>query len=146
MLRATSKLVVTGCCSCTATYSISASNSAAPLMGQLRVIHCPRLAATEQPPDQLFVLGRFPVGGTDDFFHDHAVAIEYEALRHPGRLINFPDRAAPIVHDLERESHVLDELVDHGRVLFIDADCDQAKVGVRRELVLRPAPRAHFAL
>src|SRR5712672_2911613 len=69
----TSKLVVTGCCSCTATYSISAKNSAAPLIGQFRVITCIRLFFIQQPPDQHLADRVIPVRGPDDAFDDQTV-------------------------------------------------------------------------
>src|ERR1043166_4660732 len=92
----TSKLVVTGCCSCTATYSISARNSAAPLIGQFLVSHCILLLA-QQTPDQHFVHGFFPVRGADDALHDHAAAIDHVALRHTKDVIGFADPAARVL-------------------------------------------------
>src|SRR6266699_3759586 len=121
-LSVTSKLVVTGCCSCTATYSISARNSAAPLMGQLRVISWSRLARIEQPADQVLVDRRVPIGRPDDFLDDHAVAI---------------------VQDLERQPQILHELVHDGRVLFIDAHGDEPEIGAG-ELAMQVFHRRHL--
>src|SRR6266566_2669420 len=141
----TSKLVVTGCCSCTATYSISARNSAAPLMGQLRVISWSRLARIEQPADQVLVDRRIPIGCADDFLDDHAVAIDDEALGHPGGLIDPADRSVAIVQDLERQPQILHELVHYGRVLFIDAHGDEPEIGAG-ELAMQVFHRRHLDL
>src|SRR5216117_3281713 len=100
----TSKLVVTGCCSCTATYSISARNSAAPLIGQLRVISCNRLLFILQPTDQHLVDGILPVCRSDDAFHDDAIAIDQVTLRYPECVVGLPDLATGIVENVERET------------------------------------------
>src|SRR5213592_2237790 len=115
-LSVTSKLVVTGCCSCTATYNISARNNAAPLIGQLRVISWSRLARIEQPADQVFVDGCAPIRGADDLLHDHAVPVDHEALGHAGRLVDAANGAIPVVQNFECESQILHELLDDGGI------------------------------
>src|SRR5881396_1250689 len=78
----TSKLVVTGCCSCTATYSISARNSAAPLIGQLRVIPWNTLVLAQQSSNQHLVDRVLPVGGADHALHNQSLAVDQIALRY----------------------------------------------------------------
>src|SRR5437016_5032295 len=133
--RSTSKLVVTGCWSCTATYSISARNSAAPLIGQLRVMSWSRLARIEQPADQVFVDGCAPIGGADHLFHDHAVTIDHEALGHAGRLVDASNGTVTVVQDLKCESQVLRELLDDRGVVLIDADGHEAKIAAGQPAV-----------
>src|SRR6266446_140292 len=100
----TSKLVVTGCCSCTATYSISDRSSAAPLMGQLRMIPWNTLVLTQQASDQHFVDRIFPIGGSDDALDDHPVTVDQITLRHAESVVRFPDIATGVVKDVEREA------------------------------------------
>src|SRR5439155_17096200 len=76
----TSKLVVTGCCSCTATYSISARNSAAPLIGQLRMIPWNRLVHAQQSTNQHLVDRVLPVGSAEHALNNQSVAIDQIAL------------------------------------------------------------------
>src|SRR4051812_20017322 len=114
-LSATSKLVVTGCWSCTATYNIRARNSAAPLIGQLRAMYCSMLVRIEEAADQCFVDGGVPVRGADHFLHDHPITIDDEALGDSGRLINAADGAVLIVQNVECESQLLYERIDDRR-------------------------------
>src|SRR5439155_13907982 len=119
-LSVTSKLVVTGCCSCTATYSISARNSAAPLIGQLRVIPWNTLGLAQQTSDQHLVDRVFPVCRADDALHDHALAIDDITLRHAENIIRLPDRPAGIVQDVERQAEVIRKRHDFlGARLFL---------------------------
>src|SRR5881396_3115777 len=96
----TSKLVVTGCCSCTATYSISARKSAAPLIGQFFVSHCISVLA-QQAANQHFVAGILPISSADDALHDDAGAIDQVALRYAEDVIGFADPAAGVLQDVE---------------------------------------------
>src|SRR5437762_9544758 len=72
--RRMAKLCDKGCCAATATYSMTAKNRAASLIGQLRMNSCPRLARTviDQPPDQRFVHGTVPLRGADHLLDDDA--------------------------------------------------------------------------
>src|SRR2546423_4764718 len=119
MLSVTSKLVVTGCCSCTATYSISARKSAAPLIGQFFMSHCMLLLAQETP-DQHFVHRVLPIGGADDALHDHAVTVDQIALRHAKDVVRLSDVSARVVQDVECESQAIRERHDlFGTSLFL---------------------------
>src|SRR5919197_4203988 len=104
------KLCVSGCCAATATYSMIAKNTAASLMGQLRVNSCPRLIAIgmllDQPLDQRLVHRAVPLGGPDDLLHDHAAAVDHPALRHSCGLIGPLDRARLIVQDVEGQAEL----------------------------------------
>src|SRR5580765_7707879 len=122
-----------------------ARNSAAALIGQLRVISWNTLARIEQPANQILVDGRVPVGGADDLLHDDAVAIDDEALRNAGGLVNLTNRAVLIVEDLKRQPHIPHEPGDDRRVLLVHADRDELKVGAR-ELVVQPLHRWHLDL
>src|SRR5881394_1282995 len=106
MLSVTSKLVVTGCCSCTATYSISARKSAAPLIGQFFVSHCISVLA-QQAANQHFVAGILPISSADDALHDDARAIDQVALRYAEDVIGFADPAAGVLQDVEREAELV---------------------------------------
>src|SRR5881396_2896800 len=147
----TSKSVVTGCCSWTATYSISARNSAAPLIGQFRVISWRRLARIEQAPDDGLVDRPVPLGRADHLLHDDAVAVDQEALRHAGQLVGAPDRPSRIVQDVEREAHLVHERHDLAGSLLgggvervaVDAHGHNAKIRAR-QLLVQPLHRRHL--
>src|SRR6266568_4181106 len=149
--KPSSKSVVTGCCSCTATYSINERKIAAPLMGQFRVNSWIRLARIEQPPDQRLVDGAIPLRRADHLLHDDAVAVDQEALRHPRGLVAVADRAARVVQNVEREAHVVHEGHDlAGPLLFggvervaVDAHRHDPEVGAR-ELLVQPLHRRHL--
>src|SRR5207253_3029706 len=150
-LSVTSTLVVTGCWSCTATYNISARNSAAPLIGQLRVMSCSRLLFIQQPPDEHFVDRILPICGPDDAFHDHTVTIDQVTLRHSENVVRLPDLATGIVQDIECETQGARERHDFLRPrLFlrvervaVDADRGDAEVGAG-EFLVQAFHRRHF--
>src|SRR5439155_6068703 len=78
-------------------------------MGQLRVISWNTLGLTQQASDQHFVDRIFPIGGPDDAFHDHPVAVDQITLRYAEDVVRLPDRATGVVEDVERESQVVRE-------------------------------------
>src|SRR5947207_2197475 len=134
---------VTGCCAATATYSISASATAASLIGQLRVISRVSLPLIDEPPHEGLVHRAVPLRGPDHLLDDAPVAIDHEALRHPGRLVTLPDVARLVVEDVERQPQLLDERVDHRGIVLVHADGDDAKVRPR-ELLRQPLQRRHL--
>src|SRR5437879_1091717 len=123
---------VTVCWLATATYSISDRNSAAILMGQLRSRPRFRLSGIEQTADQCFVDGPIPFRRPDHLLHDLAVAIDHERFRDAGRLVAVLNLARAVVHDVEAEAQLVDEPVDHGRVVLVDTHGDHAQVGPRQ--------------
>src|SRR2546423_146629 len=134
---------VTGCCAATATYSISASATAASLIGQLRVISRVSLPLIDEPPHEGLVHRAVPLGGPDHLLDDAPVAIDHKALRDAGRLIALPDVARLVVEDIERQPQLLDERVDDGGIVLVHADGDDAKVRAR-ELLRQPLQRRHL--
>src|SRR5690348_15362776 len=104
--RRAAKDWVIGCCSATATYSISDRNSAASLMGQFRVTSSVSLLAMGEPFDERFVHRAVPFGGPDHFLDDDAVPVDHEALGDARGLVDLLDVARLVVQDLEREAEL----------------------------------------
>src|SRR5260370_23018528 len=118
-----------GCCAATATYSISARNTAASLISQFRVITRVRLPAIEEPPDEDLVHGAVPLGGADDFLDDRSVAVDHEALGDAGCLVNLPDRSRPVGQDPEGQAELLGIPAHDRGVLNVDAHGHEPTVG-----------------
>src|SRR5438034_3726274 len=119
---------VTGCCAATATYSITAKNRAASLIGQLRRNSWPKLPAIEQRPYEGLVHRGVPLLGADDLLDDDAVAVDHEALWHARRLQRLADRPRAILQDVEVEAEVVHELHHNFRPVLIHAHGDDAEV------------------
>src|SRR5438093_10486255 len=104
------KVSVSGCCAATATYSITAKNTAASLSSQFRRKNCPTLPGIDEPPDDGLVHGPVPLRRADHLLDDHAVAVDHEALGDAGRLVGCLDRAGAVVQDREAQPQVPVEL------------------------------------
>src|SRR3989454_1301023 len=137
------KLSVSGCCAATATYSITAKNSAASLSSQFRRKNCPTLPGIDEPPDERLVHGPVPLGRADHLLDDHAVAVDHEALRDAGRLVEPLDRARAIVQDLEAEPEILGEPRHDGRPLLVHAHRHDPEVRAA-EAAGQPLQRRHL--
>src|SRR5712691_1035988 len=118
-----------GCCAATATYSIRARNTAASLIGQLRVTSRVRLPAIDEPPQQGLVHWAVPLRGANDLLDDQPVAVDHEALWDTGRLVDLLDRPRPVMQDLEGQAEVLGELAHHRGIVLVDADGHEPEVG-----------------
>src|SRR5207247_73814 len=90
------KVSVSGCCAATATYSITAKNTAASLSSQFRRKNCPTLPGIDEPPDDGLVHGPVPLRRADHLLDDHAVAVDHEALGDAGPLVGCLDRAGAV--------------------------------------------------
>src|SRR5205807_790950 len=115
------KVSVSGCCAVTATYSITAKNSAASLSSQFRRKNCPTLPGIDESPDEGLVHRPVPLRRADHLLDDHAVAVDHEALGNAGRLVELLDRARAVVQDLEAEPEVPGELRHDLRPLLVHA-------------------------
>src|SRR5881397_3092231 len=136
----TAKLWERGCCAATATYSITAKNIAASLMGQLRTNSCPRLPRIDQLPDQGLGDGSVPLRGPDHLLDDDPVAVDDEALGHAGGLVDPLDHARAILQDIKREAELAREHRDRTRIGVVDAHRHDVKVAAG-ELAVQPLER-----
>src|SRR3989441_2572759 len=132
-----------GCCAATATYSIRARNTAASLIGQLRVNSRVTLPAIDEPPDEGLVHRAVPLGGADDLLDEPPIAVDHEALRHAGRLIGLLDRPRTVVKDLEGQAELLGEPAHQRGIVLVDADGHEPEVGAG-ELPLQPLQGRHL--
>src|SRR5438552_313108 len=139
------KLCDSGCSAATATYSITAKNPAASLIGQLRTRSCTRLARLliEQPPDEGFVHRAIPFRCTDHLLDDHAVAVDHPALGHPCGLVRPLDGSALVVQDIEGEPELTRERRHHRVAVLVDAHGHHAEVGPGQTAV-QALERRHF--
>src|SRR5437867_11573988 len=95
------KVSVSGCCAATATYSITAKNSAASLSSQFRRKNCPTLPGIEEPPDEGLVHVPVPLRLADHLLDEHAVAVDHEARGRACPLVGCLSRAGTSPQDLE---------------------------------------------
>src|SRR3954471_21463765 len=114
---------------------MSARNSAAPLIGQLRVMSWSRLVRIEETANQVFADGRGPIGRSAHLLDDDALAIDHEAFRDARGLVELSDFSVPIVQNGKCQAHLLHERVYDGRVLLVDADGDEREIRPRQPVM-----------